>query len=502
MLGRPAHEEEEELSPLVGKAAPPVDLELLDGKRFKLADHAGKDVVMLEMWATWCGPCCRELPLLADIAHEYQSRGVAFYAVNQGEEEKKIADFLKREKLDVTVALDTEGSVGNAYGADAIPLLVLIGKKGIVESVHVGYSPDVKEILHKELDGLLAGKNLAAEAASARKAQKATAAASVAAGGLETAWTVSGPYSGAAWDPHSISIFAIKRGGYCDVLGLDGKVKRSFGSDGSVLRLARLQGPDQADLLAFQPWGQSVAPYATGNGGVLWRENNETGVDDVWAADLDGDARDEVIIGYNGFAGLHVLGPDGRPRWKTTKIGNVWHVSAGDVNGDKKIEVVSTSASGKVYVFAADGKPLATFDAPFYANGIRVARLSKEDAADTILLTGSSHGGESMAAMNGKGHALWTLPFPEGISHVESFAVSSTRPWAAIGAPGRLLVADLATRRFVAAADVRGRQIEVTWAIAADGQTPLLLVADGSQLSAFRIKPLPVGVSNQKQAKR
>jgi len=77
LLGRPAHEEEEELSPLVGKAAPPVDLELLDGKRFKLADHAGKDVVMLEMWATWCGPCCRELPLLADIAHEYQSRGPA-----------------------------------------------------------------------------------------------------------------------------------------------------------------------------------------------------------------------------------------------------------------------------------------------------------------------------------------------------------------------------------------------------------------------------------------
>jgi peroxiredoxin/outer membrane protein assembly factor BamB len=496
-------EREESPSPLLGKAAPPIDLELLDGKRFNLADHAGKDIVMLDMWATWCGPCRRELPLLAEIAHDYRSKGVAFYAVNLSEEKKTVDEFVKKENLNVNVALDSDGNVGNAYGADSIPLLVLIDKGGVVQAVHVCYSPDVQTILHKELDGLLAGKNLAAEAVATHKAKSSKAAAALKAGGLESAWAVSGPYSGVAWDPHSKSIFAIKRGSQCDVVGLDGTVKRSFhvDGDGSVLRLARLRGPDQADLLAFGTWGQAVLAFSTADGTVLWRENNDTGVDDVWAADLDGDGRDEVIIGYNGFVGLHVFGPDGRPRWKTTKIGNVWHVAAGDVNGDKKQEVVSTSAMGKVHVFAADGKPLATLDAPFYANGIRVARLSKGDAADTILVTGSSHSGESLAAIDGKGHALWTLEFPEGIKHVESLAVSPNRPWMAFGVAGRVLVADLASRKFVAAADVEGRLVEATWATAEDGQTPLLLVANGNQLSAFRVKPAAGGAASPTQPK-
>jgi peroxiredoxin len=163
---------EEELSPLLGKAAPPVDLERLDGKRVKLADHSGKEVVMLDMWATWCGPCRKELPYLIEVAKDYKDKGVVFYAVNLRETKKKIEDFLKKEKLEMKIALDPEGKVGEAYGAEAIPLLVLVDKHGIVQSVHVGYSPGIKEELHKELDGILAGKNLAAATIAEHNAKK------------------------------------------------------------------------------------------------------------------------------------------------------------------------------------------------------------------------------------------------------------------------------------------------------------------------------------------
>ena len=150
-------------SPLVGKPAPNVSLKLLDKGEFQLKEHRGEHVVMLDFWATWCPPCVRELPILAEVAAAYKDKGVVFCAVNEQEKPEKIRDFLKEKKLEFTVALDSQGAVGNAYHADAIPLLVLIDKKGVVQSVHLGFDPGIKATLTKELDALLAGKTLAHE---------------------------------------------------------------------------------------------------------------------------------------------------------------------------------------------------------------------------------------------------------------------------------------------------------------------------------------------------
>jgi thiol-disulfide isomerase/thioredoxin len=147
---------------LVGKVAPKIDLETLNGNHFRLANYVGKQVVMVDMWATWCGPCCQELPILAQVAHEYRPKGVVFCAVDLREEKQKVADFIRNQKLDVTVALDHQGTVASAYQANGIPMLVLIDKQGIVQSVHVGFRSDLKAVLHQELDELLAAKELAA----------------------------------------------------------------------------------------------------------------------------------------------------------------------------------------------------------------------------------------------------------------------------------------------------------------------------------------------------
>jgi thiol-disulfide isomerase/thioredoxin len=155
-----------ETSPLLGQAAPKVNLKLLDGGDFQLQDHRDKQIVMMDFWATWCGPCVQELPILAAVAKAYKDKGVVFRAVNLQEKPEEIREFLKSKKLEITVALDSAGETGGAYGAKAIPMLVLIDKKGVVQSVHVGYSPAIKTTLQKELDALLAGKDLAKEAAA------------------------------------------------------------------------------------------------------------------------------------------------------------------------------------------------------------------------------------------------------------------------------------------------------------------------------------------------
>jgi thiol-disulfide isomerase/thioredoxin len=163
--GPPGGGDAEAPSPLLGKPAPDVSLKLLEeGKGdFKLKEHKGEHVVMLDFWATWCPPCVEELPILSKVADAYKDKGVVFCAVNQQEKPAKINTFLKDKKLNFTVALDSEGEVGNSYGASSIPLLVLIDKKGVVQSVHLGYNPGIKAVLEKELDALLAGKDLVKE---------------------------------------------------------------------------------------------------------------------------------------------------------------------------------------------------------------------------------------------------------------------------------------------------------------------------------------------------
>ncbi len=162
-------------------------------------------------------------------------------------------------------------------------------------------------------------------------------------------------------------------------------------------------------------------------------------------------------------------------------------MAAGDLNGDKKLKIVSTSAEGKVHAFDADGKSLATFDPPFYSDGVRVGRLSKSDTADTIVATSS----DSIAALNGKGKVLWSHSLPAGINHLDSMAICPTRPWVVCGCRGgKVVVVDCAAEG-KPIADATGAKmfVDATWAIGEDHETPLVLVSDGRALSAFRVKP-------------
>jgi thiol-disulfide isomerase/thioredoxin len=141
---------------LVGKAAPEFSLPLLDGGEIDLAAHQNKHVVLLDFWATWCGPCREAMPTLAEISRDYASKGVKYFAVNLREEQSKIRGYLKEAKLDIAVPLDKDGSIARKYGVRGIPTMVIVGKDGKVKKVHVGSSPSLKRELTRTLDELLA----------------------------------------------------------------------------------------------------------------------------------------------------------------------------------------------------------------------------------------------------------------------------------------------------------------------------------------------------------
>ena len=141
-------------SALVGKPAPPFELELLDGKKFKLADLKGK-VVVLDFWASWCGPCVESMPQVVRVADEFKAQGVELVTVNLQESSKQITTFLERQKLKVTVALDIDAAVSEKYEATSIPQTVIIDREGKIANLWIGAGSHVDETLRNALKQVL-----------------------------------------------------------------------------------------------------------------------------------------------------------------------------------------------------------------------------------------------------------------------------------------------------------------------------------------------------------
>jgi len=151
---QPAKSQEAPPPPSTAARAPELKLRMLNGKTMSLSSLRGKAVV-LDFWATWCGPCRQTMPVVAQVEQAYRNRGVEFFAVNMQEDSATVAAFAKKNGLNIPIALDSEGRAASMFGVDGIPHIVVIGKNGTVTATHTGADPALGTSLTRDIDTAL-----------------------------------------------------------------------------------------------------------------------------------------------------------------------------------------------------------------------------------------------------------------------------------------------------------------------------------------------------------
>lgn len=138
--------------PKAGAEAYDFTLNNLDGEPVTLSDLRGKKV-MLNFWASWCGPCRIEIPHMIAVYDEYHEDGLEIVAVNLRETQETAEQAVEALKMPFTILLDEQGDIGRAYYVRGIPTSVFINEEGIIESVQVGSLSE--ELLRQHIEALM-----------------------------------------------------------------------------------------------------------------------------------------------------------------------------------------------------------------------------------------------------------------------------------------------------------------------------------------------------------
>jgi len=138
----------------VGSSAQDFTTRDTNGATFRLSDHIGKEVILIDFWATWCVPCLAEMPHLEKMYEKYKDRGFLVVAVSMDGPDQ-LADvpaFAKRNQMNFTVVTDEDSSITSMYNPrKSAPLSVIIDKSGKISATREAYNPGDEVFVEKDV---------------------------------------------------------------------------------------------------------------------------------------------------------------------------------------------------------------------------------------------------------------------------------------------------------------------------------------------------------------
>lgn len=137
-----------------GQEAPDFALRTLDGENLRLSEYRG-EVVMINFWATWCGPCRQEMPLLDELYNRYERVGFQLLGVNIDDDPRRAMEMAEELGISFPVLFDDRKEVSELYRVEAMPVTVILDREGVVRYTHYGYKPGYEEYYLDQVRTLL-----------------------------------------------------------------------------------------------------------------------------------------------------------------------------------------------------------------------------------------------------------------------------------------------------------------------------------------------------------
>ena len=132
--------------PEIGNKAPDFTLPTVEGENLSLNEFEG-NIIMLNFWATWCGPCKAEMPHFQDVYNDRSNQGLVLLSIDIGENVSTVKTFVDNEGLTFPVLLDSQAKVAEQYCLpQALPQTLFIDKEGIIRARKIGAFRDKSEI--------------------------------------------------------------------------------------------------------------------------------------------------------------------------------------------------------------------------------------------------------------------------------------------------------------------------------------------------------------------
>lgn len=346
--------------------------------------------------------------------------------------------------------------------------------------------------------GYKVSKQLAVASTFSSEEQKRLEAIS----GMQRAWSQNNGSWLVATNPVNRTISA------CNLLGIlmtfddHGRIQSSFAAGMTkVLRVTDLDGDGKYEFVTASGLGGSTVQAWRSDGELLWtysRENepgHDWSINDICAIDLNDDGKQELVVGFNGSTGLHIVNSDGKLVRKDTTVGNVWHVTAGRLDPERAPEVVCTAADGKVHRFDNQGQALPVMNVGNYANLVRLWEPTANDTHAARIIVGGTkperdpkntdlNADQVLGAVDSQGNRLWSLDLP---SRIVSATTCPTKPWVAVTlGDGTLRIIEVIEGKQIARISGQAEMTDVAWLTTKEGD-PWLILGNRIALNAFKV---------------